>query len=161
MALRVVSVDLGVFGVGAGEGGRSKEVRVAKAERGTWRSPGNTVAAEMGENRRPGWRVPGGGGGTPLFSEEAPHFIINCKSSAKTLKEVLSAAAGVISFIRIRALNHQILWRNGTTFQRNSPTLQRPLGAYAETAGSFLLLLLQEKEGPLLKQFVKLGHVLA
>lgn len=159
MALRVVRVDLGVFGVGAGEGGRSKEVCVAKAERGTWRSPGNTVAAEMGKNR-PGWRVPGGGGGTPLFSEEAPHFIINCKSSAKTLKEVLSAAAGVISFIGIRALNHQILWRNGTTFQRNALTLQRPLGACAETAGSFLLLLLQEKESPSLKQFVKLGHVL-
>lgn len=59
--MRVERVDLGVFRMGAGEGGRSKEeVCVAKAKRGTWRSLGNTVAAEKGENRILGWRGPGG-----------------------------------------------------------------------------------------------------
>lgn len=65
------------------------------------------------------------GRGRDSFSlEEAPHFIINFKYSAKILKEALSPAAGIISFIRIRALNHdfnhKILSGNGSRLPRNS-----------------------------------------
>lgn len=78
------------------------------------------------ERGRLGFRVGSaqGWGRTPLVPEEAPHFTVNFKGSAKILKEVLSPAAGVISFIRIRALNNQILSRNGRILQRNSLTLQ-------------------------------------
>ena len=70
------------------------------------------------------WRV-----GSAWGWGRAPHFIVIFEDSAKILKELLSAAAGIISFIWIRALNaclnHKILLRNGNTVPRNSRTLQR------------------------------------
>lgn len=62
-----------------------------------------------------------------MVSEEAPHFLSDFKDSAKILKEVLFAAAVLISFIRIWALNHH--W-NHKILARNESTLQ--LTAFAE-----------------------------
>lgn len=83
------------------------------------------------------------------------------KYSAKILKEVLFAPAGLISFIRIRALshhwNHKILARNGSTLQ---------LTDFAEAFWRHMIklqavfsLLLRGKESPLSKQFAKLEHL--
>ena len=102
------------------------------------------------------WRV-----GSAWGWGRAPHFIVIFEDSAKILKELLSAAAGIISFIRIRALNaclnHKILLRNGNTVPRNSRTLQRQHMLKLEAV--FFFLLLKEKEIPLSTQFPKLPHL--
>lgn len=72
-----------------------------------------------------------------VSEEEAPHFLRDFKDSAKILKEVLFAAAVLISFIRIWALNHhwnhKILARNGSTLQ---------LTAFAEAFWKHMIKLL-------------------
>lgn len=118
-------------------------------------SDNHTERVKTGHGVKSAW------GWEPNFvSLQAPHCIIKFKDSAKILKEVLSTAAGIISFIRIRALNrhlnHKMLSRNGSTLWRNSLILQR-LRHMMKLRPFFLLL--RGKESPLLKQFSKLAHL--